>query len=86
MLDLAQQGAEVLRSTDPYQDRTGDLRESTEAVIDQSGDPVIVVLRMGEDYASFVKRLGYSNFDDVSEEVKRQMDDGMRTVRRRIGG
>lgn len=69
-LGFVEAGADALRSGDPYQNRTGDLRRSTQAV-NISDDPNAweFELEMGEDYASFVQDAGFSRFDDVGEVV-----------------
>jgi hypothetical protein len=60
-------GADILRATDPYQDRTGNLRASTEAVnvLDDPGQWHFQ-LTMGESYASYVNDLGFSRIDEVA--------------------
>lgn len=60
-------GADILRATDPYQDQTGDLRASTEAinVVDDPGQWHFQ-LRMGEHYASYVNNLGFSRIEEVA--------------------
>lgn len=63
-------GADVLVSTDPYQDRTGDLRDSTKAVnVNDDPDAWEFLLEMGEGYAVFVNALGFSRIDEVGEDI-----------------
>ena len=73
ILNIAEQGAQRLRSTDPYTNRTGELRANTRAM----GRTGVTTLEMGMFYASFVNKLGYSNFDEVAAFVEDQVDRGI---------
>lgn len=57
-------GAEALRETDPYQNRTGNLRASTRAVRVDAGLEFSYRLEMYEPYASYVRDLGFSRVDE----------------------
>lgn len=85
MLALAQEGATQLQQTDPYTNRTGNLRGSTQAVLVVSGATIIVDLEMAEEYASYVERLGWSNFGEVSTQIAKQMDRSIARMGRRLG-
>jgi len=84
MLDLASQGAEHLRQTDTYQNRTGHLRAGTQAIMHYAEDAVIVELEMDEFYASFVNRLGFSGFDEVAETVRTEIGKGIAAMGEKI--
>jgi hypothetical protein len=73
ILDIAGEAAAHLRETDWYQDRTGDLRESTKAEKTDDG----VVLTMGMPYASHVERAGFSDFEDLAEQSKEHVVTGL---------
>jgi hypothetical protein len=65
-LGFVEAGADVLRSTDPYQNRTGRLRASTQAInVSDSPDAWEFELVMDTEYASYVQDLGFSRFDEV---------------------
>ena len=83
ILEIAEWGAEQLRENDPYQNRTGNLRKSTDAMSSGQGAKS-VILEMGMDYASYVANLGYSDFDNVSDTVDRMIDRGINAMLRRI--
>jgi len=83
ILEIAEWGAEQLRENDTYQNRTGDLRKSTDAM--SAGHAAKGVrLEMGMEYASYVANLGYSDFDKVAETVDRMIDRGINAMLRRI--
>lgn len=89
MLEVAQQGAERLQDTDPYQDHPGrkgseNLRKSTQALMTSEGTTITVVLEMDTTYASFVKNLGFSDFDAVAKFAVRDIQTGIRAMGRRI--
>lgn len=61
-------GADALVNTDPYTDRTGALRQETQAVnINDDVDLWEFDLTMGTPYASYVQDLGFSRFDEVGD-------------------
>ena len=87
MLFLANEGAQWLKDGDPYTDRTGNLRVSTQALLTDGsfgGGDVVVVLEMDEHYASYVKKAGWSNFDDAVATVSQEIDAGIRAMGLRI--
>jgi len=84
MLNLASQGATHLQRTDPYQNRTGNLRAGTQALLTYAGDAVVVDLEMDEYYASFVNRLGFSSFDSVADTVKDEITKGISAMGEKI--
>ena len=63
---LVNQGAQRLRATDSYTNRTGNLRGGTQALREDTAEGVSVSLEMDEQYASYVIARGYSNFWDVA--------------------
>lgn len=81
---VVRDAAQELRRTDPYQDRTTNLRNSTVGETMDLGGRVEAVLVMGMFYASFVNRLGYSNFDEVSQKARRRMREAFTRMARRI--
>lgn len=59
-------GADILQNTDPYTDRSGDLRSNTQAVnVNDDVDLWHFQLQMATPYASYVRDLGFSQIDDV---------------------
>lgn len=86
MLRIAEFGAKLERDKHEYQNRTGDLEESTQAHLHDSGDDTSVILIMAMPYASHVRRLGYSSIDEAAELVEREIDAGIKTMANRIGG
>ena len=84
MLNIASQGAEHLQRTDTYQNRTGNLRAGTQALMTLRGDAIIVDLEMDEHYASYVNRLGFSGFDHVAETVRDNIDEGIRAMGEKV--
>ncbi len=82
---IAEFHAEYLRDTDDYQDRSGDLRKHTVGrVIDGAPDSVTVELVMDEPYASFVRRLGFSNFYEVVKDMSANCNRAMAGIGKRI--
>ena len=73
ILRIAEQGARRLQDTDHYQNHTGELRSSTRAL----GRDGLTVMEMGMFYASFVNKLGFSNFDEVAAFVEDEVDSGI---------
>lgn len=68
MLGFVEAAADALQQTDPYQDRTGDLRSGTRAVnVSDDPDAWEFELEMDTKYASYVQDLGFSRFDEVGE-------------------
>lgn len=85
MLAVAEAGAKELRDNDPYQNRTGNLRRGTQALLVVTGGEVRVDLEMDESYASFVAKRGYSHFARVSKATKLAMDRLVKRVARKLG-
>ena len=76
VLSFIQEGAETLVASDPYQDRTTNLRNSTEAqIFDDSVDSWEFDLAMDQPYASYVRDKGFSFIDDVADEVSDRIDE-----------
>jgi hypothetical protein len=86
MEDTVEAAAAELRATDPYQNRTGDLRASTQGEAISFGDEVEATLAMGMPYASFVIGRGFSNYEDVVEDTERELDDELDAIADRITG
>lgn len=62
-------GAEILQATDIYTDRSGDLREHTQAVnVTDDVDQWHFTLELDMPYASFVNDRGFSRVDEVGQE------------------
>lgn len=88
---LVAEGAASLREGDPYTDRTGTLRRETKAEMGEGSDGLLssevrVHLVMDTPYASYVKNLGYSHFDEVAAEIEEQFADGVHAIERSLGG
>ncbi len=82
---IAEFHAEYLRDTDSYHDRSGDLRAHTVGrIVDPGADAVTVELVMDEPYASYVRRLGFSDFYDVVSDMSRNCNRAMAGISRRI--
>ncbi len=82
---IAEFHAEYLRDTDSYHDRSGDLRAHTVGrVVDAGADAVTVELVMDEPYASFVRRLGFSDFYDLVKDMSRNCNRAMAAIGARI--
>lgn len=81
-------GADILVNTDPYQNRTGDLRTSTQAVnVDDELNGWHFDLEMGMKYASYVRDLGFSEIDDIAMVVRDHINVFLTSdMTRRIGG
>lgn len=74
MEEIAGNAAYRLREGDTYKDRTGDLRRSTHAELSVSGNgDAIIELLMEMHYASYVKRLGFSQFDEEALRALRRI-------------
>lgn len=83
-LRLVEQGAQELRATDSYQNRTGNLRGGTQAILVEDGATTITVsLEMDEHYASYVIARGYSNFWAVARQVEQWWVTGLETYAER---
>lgn len=64
VLAVARRAAATERASKTYRDRTGDLVDATKATIARGGDRFTVTLAMGEHYASYIVRRGFSRFHD----------------------
>lgn len=84
MLEIATFGADYLKDTDPYQDRTGNLRAGTQALLVSEAPEIRVELEMDTEYASYVVGLGYSNFDEAADKVEREIGKAITGIGRRI--
>lgn len=84
---IAGNAAFRLRQTDPYTDRTGNLRRSTEAELSISGNgDAIIELVMGMYYASFINKLGYTRFDEEALRALQRIRALIARTRRRMKG
>lgn len=83
MLEIATQGADRLKEVDDYQNHTWALRTGTQALLDD-GPVITVTLEMDTEYASYVKKLGFSEFDSVSKIVARDIRTGIAFMGRKI--
>lgn len=75
------------RRTHAYQNRTGNLQRSTQ-VIRSSGSGLDVSwwLIMGMVYASYVERRGFTDFKQIADGVKAELDEMQRrTAERTVG-
>ncbi len=82
---IAEFAAEYLRDTDNYHDRSGHLREHTIGrIVDAGANAVTVELVMDEAYASYVRRLGLSNFYDVVKDMSKNCNRAMANISKRI--
>lgn len=85
MLNAVKMGAEYELQEKTYQDRTGDLRKSTQGKMDRSSaNDVSVRLEMGEEYASYVRRRGYSAIAEAAARTDRQIRDDIDAIGRRV--
>lgn len=67
-------GAKILVQTDPYQNRTGDLRASTLAInYSDDVDAWEFSLNMETEYASYVRDRGFSRIDEVYGVVAQEI-------------
>jgi hypothetical protein len=80
MLDIVEDAAEELRETDPYQNRTGNLRENTKAAM--QGD--VISLVMDEDYASYVNAKGLTGIDEAAEDAAKAIETAQKNLIRKI--
>ncbi len=72
--EILQRAANEERTTHAYQNQTGHLQQSTASrVVDESDDRFEAHLEMGEEYASFVVKRGYSRFDAIANKAKREV-------------
>ncbi len=85
MLAVAETAAAGAKAGDPYQDRTTNLRKSTQALRTSVGDPIVIELEMDMPYASYVVGLGYSFFPDHAEFARQIIAEGIASMKRRIG-
>lgn len=87
MLSVAKVGAEYEKGHKTYQDRTGNLKKSTKGVAKENRkDNVEVDLEMGMDYASFVKRRGYSEIDAAAKLTEGGIQDQIDAIAKAITG
>jgi len=87
MLNAVKQGAEYERQHKTYQDRTGDLRSSTVGEMDRStANNVQVRLEMGEEYASYVAKRGFSAIKEAARATGEAIQDEIDAIGERITG
>ncbi len=86
LLGWAIVGAEQLRATDHYQDRTTDLRTGTQGKSVTDGDPAEAVMIMDTEYASYVVARGFSNFDEVGQQIEERISQSFDDLERSIAG
>jgi len=85
MQGVVEASAERLRAKDTYQDRTGDLRGSTQGEAIKLGDNAAeATLTMAMPYASFVIGRGFSNWEDEVDRATREMGLEMSAIATRI--
>ncbi len=71
-LSIARDAASEELETKTYQDRTGDLRASTDATFEPHLDGWVVHLNMGNAnvlYGPYVQAAGYSNFPAIAKQA-----------------
>ena len=87
MLNAVRQGAEYEKSRKTYQDRTGKLRSSTVGRMDNSNaNNAQVTLEMGEEYASYVNRMGFSAIDEAAKATSDAIADAIEDIGERVTG
>ena len=85
MGDVVRGSAEQLQATDTYQDRTGDLRASTQGeALQVSDNRVEATMAMAMPYASYVIGRGFSSWEDEIEDAEREMDRALSAIATRI--
>lgn len=73
--DTLRNAAQEERSTKTYQNQTGHLQQGTRAAtISQTANEIIVDLEMGEPYASYVVRRGFSRFPRIADKAERSLN------------
>lgn len=73
--EILQRAASEERNTHAYQNQTGHLQQSTAMhIVSEDSDSFTATLEMGEEYASFVVKRGYSRFDKIAKKAKREVD------------
>lgn len=83
--EILQRAANEERATHDYQNQTGHLQQSTaERVIEETDSNIVVHLEMGEEYASFVVKRGYSRFDEIAKKATREVDRHVKSVDKRV--
>lgn len=85
MRDVVEGAAAELRANDPYTNRTGFLRTSTQGEMQRfDGNEIEATMAMGMPYASFVINLGYSDWEDQVEDAEREMGNALSAIANRI--
>lgn len=74
MQEILERAASEERNTHAYQNQTGHLQQSTAMhVVSESDDEFRATLEMGEEYASYVVKRGYSRFDEIAKAATREV-------------
>lgn len=86
ILEILQRAANEERNTHRYQNQTGHLQQSTAAhVVSEDSDSFTATLEMGEEYASYVVKRKYSDFDKIAKRAKREVDGLIDKTSKRLG-
>jgi len=83
-LAIAEEAAELERSSHAYTNRTGNLEAETQAEVVHGPDPLMIVLRQGNEdvfYGGYVQALGYSDFTALADYAAVGIDTLMRRMR-----
>jgi len=73
------------RQTHLYKNQTGHLEQSTFAgLISETADEIVVDYEMGEQYASFVVKRGYSDFPATAKAAEKALDKTFKAGERRL--
>ncbi len=76
MLAAAKLGAQFERDNKTYQDRTGNLKRNTQGrKVVSNANETVVELVMDEEYASYVRRRGYSKISEAGVRTRDQIQD-----------
>lgn len=85
MRDVVEDAAADLRANDPYTNRTGFLRTSTQGEMQRfDGNEIEATMAMGMPYASFVIAKGWSDWQDEVEDAERRMDNVLSAIANKI--
>jgi hypothetical protein len=78
--------AEVERATHKYKNQTTHLEESTKAaLVEQTDNRIEVELTMGEQYASYVVKRGFSKFPRIATRAEADLNREAAAVASKLG-
>ncbi len=86
MQDGVNAGVEYEKAHKKYQNRTGNLLDSTKGHVREEGGNVVATIEMGMPYAGYVVKLGYSAIEEAREVANKKIQASLRDLGTKLAG